>query len=103
MSYHYRPEIPPHQDQPNPKALQPRCYPLILTFPAIARADIRRAYEQLNGQYPPVLNLQQAAAIANLAPGTLKRKVSEGCFKNSVKRGKPLLFWRDQFVQELML
>ena len=52
--------------------------------------------------YPAVLDLQQAAAIAHMAPATLKRKVSEGYFKKSVKRDKPLLFWREFFVQELM-
>jgi hypothetical protein len=33
---------------------------------------------------------------------TFYKKVSEGEFKHSVKRGKPLLFWRDRFVQEVM-
>ena len=37
-----------------------------------------------------------------MATGTLKRKVSEGLFRYCVKRGKPLLFWRDKFIQELM-
>jgi len=71
-------------------------------FAELAMADIRKAFENLNGDYPPVLSLTQAAKIANLAPSTLKRKVSEGGFKKSVKRGKPLLFWRDLFVKELM-
>ena len=41
---------------------------------------------------PAILNAQQAAKLANIAPSTLKRKVSEGAFRKSVKRGKPLLF-----------
>jgi hypothetical protein len=71
-------------------------------FAELAMADIRKAFENLNGDCPPVLSLEQAAKIANLAPSTLKRKVSERSFKKSVKRGKPLLFWRDLFVKELM-
>ena len=65
-------------------------------------ADIRNAFEPLAQQYPPILSLGQAAEIAKLAPGTLKRKVSEGAFNKSVKKGKPLRFWRDTFIQELM-
>jgi hypothetical protein len=76
--------------------------PLIHTFPRLSLAEIRRAFEPLQDKCPPVLTLEQAAEIANLTPGTLKKKVSEGAFKDSVKRGKPLLFWRDLFVQELM-
>jgi hypothetical protein len=65
-------------------------------------AEIRHAFEAYAEKYPPVLDVNQAAEISRLAPGTLKRKASEGAFKYSVKRGKPLLFWRDKFVQELM-
>jgi hypothetical protein len=64
--------------------------------------EIRQAFAELQDKYPPVLDLRQAAEIAKLAPGTLKRKVSEGCFKDSVSRGKPLRFWRDRFVREVM-
>ena len=65
-------------------------------------AEIRHAFEAYTEKYPPVLDVNQAAEISRLAPGTLKRKASEGAYKDSVKRGKPLLFWRDKFVQELM-
>ena len=65
-------------------------------------AEIRLAYEPLAAKYPPVLSLEQAAEIAGLAPSTLQRLVSEEHFKGSVKRGKPLRFWRDRFVQEAM-
>ena len=65
-------------------------------------AEIRRAYEPVSDKYPPVLSLEQASEIAGLATSTMQRLVSEGQFKNSVKRGKPLRFWRDRFVQEVM-
>jgi hypothetical protein len=53
-------------------------------------------------RFPPILSLEQAAQLAHLAPGTLKRLVCEGFFCNSVRRGKPLAFWRNRFVAETM-
>jgi hypothetical protein len=53
-------------------------------------------------QFPPILSLEQAAQLAHLAPGTLKRLVCEGFFANSVRRGKPIAFWRNRFVAETM-
>ena len=76
--------------------------PLIKPFAEVSLPDIRKAFENIGEDYPPVLSLGQAAKLAHLASSTLKRKVSEGCFKESVKRGKPLLFWRDKFVKELL-
>jgi predicted DNA-binding transcriptional regulator AlpA len=64
--------------------------------------DLRNAFETPVNPYGPVLSLKEAASLSKLAPSTLKRLVSEGKFENSVKRGKPLLFWRDRFVSELM-
>ena len=52
--------------------------------------------------FPPLLSLDQAAQLAHFAPGTIKRLVSEGYFRNSVRRGKPIAFWRDRFVVEVM-
>jgi hypothetical protein len=64
--------------------------------------DLRSAFETPTNPYGPVLSLKEAATLSKLAPSTLKRLVSEGRFENSVKRGRPLLFWRDRFIQELM-
>ena len=75
---------------------------LIKPFADIPLPDIRKAFDNLGDNFPPVLSLEQAAKLAHVAPSTLKRKVSEWQFKESVKRGKPLLFWRDKFVKELM-
>jgi hypothetical protein len=52
--------------------------------------------------FPPILSLEQVVQLAHLAPGTLKRLVSEGYFGNSVRRGKPIAFWRNRFVAEAM-
>lgn len=65
----------------------------------LSEAEIRRSVE---GQYPPLLTLDTAAAISGYARSTLKRQISEGRFMNCVKRKKPVLFWRDRFIQELM-
>ncbi len=75
---------------------------LVDPFADVPLVDIRRTFEGLHEPYPPVLNLAQAAKLANVTPATLKRKVSEGAFPKSVKRGKPLLFWRDMCAKELM-
>ena len=53
-------------------------------------------------RFPPILSLEQAAKLAHLAPATIKRLASEGCFRHSVRRGKPIAFWRDRFVVEVM-
>jgi hypothetical protein len=51
---------------------------------------------------PPILSLSEAADLVKLRPQTLKRKVSEGLYSKSVVRGKPLRFWRDRLVVEVM-
>ena len=52
--------------------------------------------------FPPILSLEQAAKLAHLAPSTVKRLASEGFFADSIRRGKPVAFWRDRFVVEVM-
>src|SRR3954470_3225521 len=64
--------------------------------------EIQAASQPMSESFPPILTLEQAADVATLRPSTLKRKVSEGEFKDSACRGKPLRFWRDRFVYELM-
>ena len=68
----------------------------------LSQGEISQAFSGADNPYGPILSLTEAAALAKLAPGTLKRLVSEGRFAQSVKRRKPLLFWRDRFVAELM-
>jgi hypothetical protein len=53
-------------------------------------------------RFPPLLSLDQAAQLAHFAPSTIKRLASEGHFCNSARRGKPMAFWRDRFVVEIM-
>ena len=65
-------------------------------------AEVKAAFVSLSDEYPPILSLEKAAELAGYTPGTLKKKVSEGCFRNSASRGKPLRFWRDRFILEVM-
>lgn len=53
-------------------------------------------------ELPPIITLEEAATVARRSPYTIKRLVSEGRFPKSAKPGKPLLFLRDRFLQELM-
>src|SRR5438045_4192774 len=70
--------------------------------PKLSPEQVATAFANTASQYGPILNLKQAADIVGIATGTLKRWVSEGRFPRSAKRGKQLLFWRDQFVVEVM-
>jgi len=65
-------------------------------------AEVREAFEPIAEKYPPLLGLHLAAELSGYTPLTLKKKLSEGCFRDCVSRGKPLLFWRDRFVADLM-
>ncbi|MFC1637329.1 hypothetical protein ACFL5Z_21115 [Planctomycetota bacterium] len=67
----------------------------------LSRDEIEAAFRN-DSRFPPLLSLEQAAQLAHLAPSTIKRLASEGCFRNSVRRGKPIAFWRDRFVVEVM-
>ncbi|MBI1373885.1 MAG: helix-turn-helix domain-containing protein [Phycisphaera sp.] len=51
---------------------------------------------------PPILTPEEAADLLRLKVSTLYRHVSEGRYGGSVKRGKPLRFWRDRLIQEFM-
>jgi len=67
----------------------------------LSKDEIVAAFSS-DDRFPPLLSLEQASELSHYAPGTIKRLVSEGFFCNSVKRNKPVLFWRDRFVQEVM-
>lgn len=48
----------------------------------ITLAEIRQAYAD---RYPPIIKINEAAEIARLAVSTMRRLVSEGRFKASVR------------------
>ena len=62
--------------------------------------EIGHAFE--DSKWPPILTPDEAARLLRLQKTTLYRHVSEGRYASSVKRGKPLRFWRDRLVQEFM-
>lgn len=49
--------------------------------------------------FPPILTVHQAAALLQVSHHTIYKAVSEGRYKDSVRRGKPLRFWRDRLVR----
>ena len=63
-------------------------------------AEIESACESQG--IPVILDLEEAAILIKLKPSTLRRKVSEGCFKGCVSRGNPLRFWRNRLVYNIM-
>jgi len=67
----------------------------------LALDEVEAAFRN-DARFPPLLSLEQAAKLAHLAPSTIKRLASEGYFRHSVRRGKPIAFWRDRFVVEVM-
>ena len=67
------------------------------THPRLTRAEVSAALAHL----PPLLTAREACAIGRMSLSTLYSHVSRGRFKTSVRRGKPLLFWRARFVLEL--
>lgn len=50
-------------------------------------------------QFPAILTIQQAAAMLQLSTHTLYKAVSEGKYRNAVRRRKPLRFWRNRLIQ----
>jgi hypothetical protein len=69
---------------------------------ASAKLSLKEIRMALGDEFKPIMTVQEAANVSRLAVKTLQKKVSEGSFKKSVKRGRPLLFWTDRFLQEVM-
>jgi hypothetical protein len=86
----------------DPQLAEPKLARKVWKGLRISDEEIDRALETSDAQYGPIITLKEAAGIARVAPTTLKRWVSEGRFSQSAKRGKPLLFWRDRFIAEVM-
>jgi hypothetical protein len=75
---------------------------LALPMADIPIEEIAGGFDSHEGDFPPVLSLKQACKLAHVGESTLKRWVREKKFRGSVKTKKPLLFWRNRFVKELM-
>lgn len=59
--------------------------------------EIQRAIDP--AAFPPILTPEQAAKLLQVALNTLYKSVSEGRYREAVRRGKPLRFWRDRLIQ----
>jgi len=51
-------------------------------------------------RFPPVMTPDQAADLLQVSKHTVYRYVSDGRLKRSVRRGRPLRFWRDRLISE---
>ena len=56
----------------------------------------------VQNKYGPILDLAQASEVSRLAKQTLRERVCQGMYADSVKRGRPLRFWAHRFVREVM-
>ncbi|MEO1278961.1 MAG: helix-turn-helix domain-containing protein [Planctomycetota bacterium] len=51
-------------------------------------------------RFPPILTPDEAARLLRISKSTVYHMVSRGELRGSVKRGKPLRFWRDRLIRE---
>lgn len=63
----------------------------------ITRDEIESAIDPR--EYPPVLTPDEAARLLRVSKSTIYHMVSRGCYRDAVRRGKPLRFWRDRLVR----
>ncbi|UYV13493.1 MAG: helix-turn-helix domain-containing protein [Phycisphaera sp.] len=65
---------------------------------AIGRDEIDSAIDP--DRFPPILTPDEAARLLRVSKSTVYHMVSRGQLTSSVKRGKPLRFWRDRLIRE---
>lgn len=65
---------------------------------AIGHDEIESAIDA--DRFPPILTPDEAARLLRVSKSTVYHMVSRGELKGSVKRGKPLRFWRDRLIRE---
>lgn len=71
----------------------------------LTNAEISRAFagSNWNEKFPPILTVDQAAALAQVPKATIYDWSSRGSLKGcSRKHGKHLRIWRDGFIAHLM-
>jgi hypothetical protein len=73
---------------------------IILDMTRLTLEMIRASFAAMLAPPQVLLDLDEAANLIRIAPATLSRLVSQGRITKSVKRGKPLVFFRDLLVQE---
>ena len=63
--------------------------------------EIRRGFDtsEWGTKFPPILSVQQAAALAGVPPGTIYDWSSQGDLRGcAARKGKRLRIWRDRFI-----
>ena len=48
---------------------------------------------------PPILTVDEAARLLRISKSTLYSRVSQGRYRDAVRRGKPLMLWRDRLAR----
>ncbi len=64
----------------------------------IGRHEIESAVD--GDRFPAILTPNEAARLLRVSKSTVYHMVSRGNLRTSVKRGKPLRFWRDRLIRE---
>lgn len=70
--------------------------------PIASPEEISLAVQKMDPVPPLILNVAQAAEISHYTVGTLRKLAGQDRFPGSTIKGKPLRFWRDKFVWEVV-
>ena len=50
---------------------------------------------------PPIMTVDEAARFLRISKSTLYSRVSQGRYRDAVRRGKPMVFFRDRLARAL--
>lgn len=69
--------------------------------PLLTLDQVQAFFQSSACHYGLFLSLDEASQLSGNTPGTLRKHASEGWYDNSVVRGRPLRFVRDQFCVDV--
>lgn len=70
--------------------------------PQLSDAEMEQVIAWTVQRYGPILDITQAAEVSKLAKQTIRQRVCEGRYADSVVRGRPLRFWTHRFLRAAM-
>jgi hypothetical protein len=70
--------------------------------PQLSDAEMEQVITWTVERYGAILNIEQAAEVSKLAKQTIRQRVCEGRYADSVVRGRPLRFWTHRFLRAAM-